>query len=456
MEEDLKNIFDQFRNNFKTKTNDSSAHGWTVLKGYLLLETDRNYKNIDQKVNGPDADGQNIQQFMSESPWGWDGVFNQVMENINNDEELQGGTLNFDESGDACSGTHKAGAARQYLGRLGKVDMGQVGVLSSYSKDNIWLLTGAELFLPQKWFESPELLKRWPKLRIPPQRTFVTKVEIAITQFDKAIEQNLCFKWTGGDGLYGRSMVFRRHIDDRGKLYMMSIPSDEQLWLGDPYDTENQNFIQQVSELVKQANFEPIKIRDAERGELIYEHAFIPVWTINKSAPVEQRQLRQEVLIIRKEPDKSYSYALTNAQLGQVSKQEMAIQRAERYFVERTIQDCKSELGWDELQARKYPAYMHSLAICAVALMFLARVKLRQRKEFTEPQTVQKQLGIERLPDLSLANVKELMRSVMPLPQLTKEQTREKIIQTLFNRSQSTASRRRKQKKRKKNKSKNS
>jgi len=97
---------------------------------------------------------------------------------------------------------------------------------------------------------------------------------------------------------------------------------------------------------------------------------------------------------------------------------------------------------------------MHTLAICAVALNFLANVKLNQRKEFAKTDVVQQELGIGRLPDLSLANVKELMRSVMPLPELTKEQARNKIVQTLFNRSQSTASRRRKQKKRKKNKSK--
>jgi len=455
MEEGLKELFDQFRNNFKTKTNDSSAHGWTVLKGYLLLETNRNYKNIDQKVNGPNADGQNIQQFMSESPWKWDGVFNQVISNINTNSELTQGTLNFDESGDHCSGTHKAGAGRQYLGRLGKVDMGQVGVLSSYSKENVWLLTGAELFLPQKWFDYPELRARWKRLRIPEERIFSTKVELAIGLFDNAMAQQLAFKWTGGDTLYGRSMVFRRHIDNHGKLYMMSIPKDERLWLTNPFDTENESLVQEVSTLVDNANFESIKIRDAERGELTYEHAFIPVWTVNKSATVQKRQARQELLLIRKEPDKSYSYALTNAQLAKVSKKEIAVQRAERYFVERTIQDCKSELGWDELQAQKYPAYMHTLAICAVALNFLANVKLNQRKEFAQTDVVQQELGIERLPDLSLANVKELMRSVMPLPELTKEQARNKIVQTLFNRSQSTASRRRKQKKRKKNKSKN-
>ena len=57
MEEELKSLFNHYRSNFKTKTRDSSAHGWTVLKGYLLLETNRTYQNIDRKVNGIDADG---------------------------------------------------------------------------------------------------------------------------------------------------------------------------------------------------------------------------------------------------------------------------------------------------------------------------------------------------------------------------------------------------------------
>lgn len=450
MEEELKEVFDRHRTNFKTKTRDSSQHGWTVLKGYLLLETDRNYKNIDQKVNGIDADGQNIQQFMSDSPWTWEGVFQQVHTDIKDIAELHNGTLNFDESGDACSGTHKAGASRQYIGRLGKVELGQVGVLSSYSKGNLWLLTGAELFLPQKWFEQTDLRKKWKRLKIPEERIFSTKVELAIELFDKAITQQLPFKWAGADTLYGRSITFRRHIADQGKCYMMSIPKDEHVWLSNPLDEENEPTSIRVEQLVEKASFESITVRHAERGQLVYEHAFIPVWTINKNDTVQAREVRMELLILRKEPDQSMSYALTNATLQTVSKQELAIQRAERYFVERTIQDCKSELGWDELQALKYPSYMHTLAICAVALVFLANVKRKQRKAYTDPKIVEEELGIERLPDLSLANVKELMRSVMPLPSLSKKQARQKIIQTLFDRSRSTASRRRKQKKRRK------
>lgn len=450
MSQTLKEVFDRYRSNFKTKTRDSSEHGWTVLKGYLLLESERNYTNIDQKVNGVEADGQTIQQFMSDSPWSWQGVFEQVTKDINSSVPIvigiPGGTLHFDESGDECSGPHKAGAARQYLGRPGKVDMGQVGVLSSYSKDGVWLLTGAELYLPQTWFEDPAKIAQWKPLGIPQDREFATKIAIARGLFDQAIEQKLNFEWTGGDTLYGRDIGFRRHIASYDKYYMMCIPNDELVWLDNPLVADKESVAKHVSELGAQAGFEPIHIRDAERGSLVYEYAFVPVWTVNKGAPVAKRQATTELLVVRKEPDGSTSYALTNANLQTVSKHTIAVQRAERYFIERTIQDSKSELGWDELQARKYPAYMHSLAICALALVFLAQVKLAQRPLYEKPEKVKRETGLNRLPDISLANVKELMRSVMPMPQLSKKQARQKVIQTLFDRTLSTASRVRKQK----------
>lgn len=398
MGSELKKTFDRYRQNFKTKTHDSSAHGWTVLKGYLLLEGKRAYKNMDQKVNGPEADGQKIQHFMSDPPWPWEGVFRQAHQDINAEPRLAGGTVNIDESGDECSGTHKAGASRQYIGREGKVDLGQVGVLSSYSKDGSWLLTGAELYLPEKWFSDEELLGRWERLKIPRERGFATKIDLARELFDEALTGKLAFNWVGGDTFYGRGTHLRRYISDKGKHYLMSVPKDEQVWLGEPFDTDNQPLVQSVAAIAACAGFEKVAVRDAERGILEYEHAFVPVWSVNKGDPVGQRQARQEMLVLRKEADGSTSYALSNA-LG-ASKKELAGQRAERYFVERTIQDCKSELGWDELQALKYPAYMHTLAICSVALVFMAKVKLDQRSHYAVPEEVQREFGFETLPPI--------------------------------------------------------
>jgi SRSO17 transposase len=412
----------------------------------MEMDSGRTYRGIEQTIEGADRDGQNTQHFMSDSPWSSQAVFEQVHQDIKSRPWLEGGSLHFDESADECSGGHKAGAARQYLGRFGKVDTGQVGVLSTYSKDGYWLLVGAELYLPENWFKDPNLVKEWKRLHIPAEREFQTKVEIARGLFDQAINAALPFEWTTADSFYGRSFEFRRHVDGQGKKYLMCVPQDEFVWLGHPWENSAGTGCP-VRDLVAKAVFEPIKVRDCERGDLIYEHAFVPVWSVNSQAPVEQRMACQELLLIRKEPDGTHSYALSNATLESASKQSLAEQRAEHYFVERTIQDSKSELGWDELQALKYRAYMHSLAICAIALIYMADVKHQQRQHFTPQDQLMAEVGVNRLPDLSLANVKELIRSVMPLPSLTKEQATEKVITTLFLRTKDTASKIRKAKK---------
>jgi len=51
--------------------------------------------------------------------------------------------LTLDESGDECAGEKKAGAARQYLGREGKVDLGQVGVGLGYYAADVWAMVDA-------------------------------------------------------------------------------------------------------------------------------------------------------------------------------------------------------------------------------------------------------------------------------------------------------------------------
>lgn len=439
----LEQTFTRFRTCFLTKTRDASDKAWTVLRGYLEMDSGRTFRGIEQTVEGPARDGQNIQHFMSDSPWSAQAVFEQIHRDIMDRPWLAGGGLHFDESADECSGGHKAGAARQYLGRQGKVDMGQVGVFSTYSKDGYWLLLGAELYLPENWFKEPRLLKEWGHLHIPPERVFQTKVEIARDLFDQALQAGLPFEWTTADSFYGRSFEFRRHVDEQGKKYLVGIPQDELLWLEHPWECAT-SIGYRAKDLAGKATFKRFKVRDSERGDLTYEYAFVPVWTVNSQAPVAGRIARQELLVIRKEPDGSHSFALSNASLQSNPEQLLAEQRAEHYFVERTIQDSKSELGWDELQALKYRAYLHTLAICAIALMYMADVKHQQRENFVPQGQLMAEVGVNRLPDLSLANVKELIRTVMPLPSLTKEQATQKVITTLYLRTKDTASKIRK------------
>jgi SRSO17 transposase len=54
--------------------------------------------------------------------------------------------------------------ARQWNGRLGKVDNAQVGVFAALSDGNGGTLIDARLYLPESWCEDPE---RCRKAKIP-------------------------------------------------------------------------------------------------------------------------------------------------------------------------------------------------------------------------------------------------------------------------------------------------
>lgn len=113
----------------------------------------------------------------------------------------------------------------------------------------------------------------------------------------------------------------------------------------------------------------------------------------------------------------------------------------QRDFTERTFEDAKTEMGWDEFQAQKYRAWEHHLALTGLALWFVAPTKLEGAQAYTRDPDLAHQLEVEVLPALSTANVRELLKAVLPVPQLTPQQATELVITHLVNRTRSTSSR---------------
>lgn len=450
----LRRTWERFHLCFRTKTRDTSENAFVYLRGALTLETKRNFVNIERRVVSLEKDGQSLQQFMSDSPWSAHAVFDQIQAEIQQRPELASGMLTLDESGKKCAGDQKAGAGRQYLGREGKVDLGQVGVVGGYFKDGHWTMVDAELYLPEHWFdaEHAELRQRW---HIPPERSFMTKTELALQLIERAQANGLPFEVVGGDSLYGRDRQFRADLDARNVLYMADIPSDTLVYLEKPVvgvpDTPpgkkgppftqprvlNDSQPVEVSVLANHPDFElqPVTIRYAERGLLTYDCAARRVWTLTPALAV-----RQEWLFIRREPDDTFSFSLSNAPADTLLSQ-LAVWRCQRYFAERIFQDAKSEAGWDELVARKYRAWIHHTALDALALWFVAETKLDWAQAHPRDPALRSQLELEILPALSMANVRELLRAVMPLNQLSPEEATRLVVKHLVNRSRSTRSR---------------
>ena len=119
----------------------------------------------------------------------------------------------------------------------------------------------------------------------------------------------------------------------------------------------------------------------------------------------------------------------------------MAWRKSHRYFIERSNQDAKSELGWDEFQAIKYRAWQHQLALTILASWFITKTKLDWTRRYQHDPQLLAHYEIEVFPVLSMANIRELLRAAMPLPQLSPVQAALLVIEHLDNRIRSRKSR---------------
>jgi SRSO17 transposase len=430
------------------------------MRGQMTMQSDRTFAGIAGSMEG--ADGQAMQHFMSQSPWSGAGVWAQIREEVRQTPALQRGSLLIlDESADEKAGGGSVGSSRQHNGRMGKVDECQVAVILGYANWKVhpwalWAMVDAELFVPQEWF-SDDFAALRQKVGVPVARqTFESKPELGLKMIRRARAEQLPFEAVLCDDLYGRSNKLRAALDGDGVLYMADVPANlrvylEQPILGIPEAKPGRKgpkpqraqvlngvcsySVRQVAQLAD-THWQGVRIRTHERGVLEDQFAARRVWTWDR----EQGGTRQEWLVMRVERNGDHTYAFSNAPQD-ASLQCLAEWLCGRYFVERVIQDAKDEQGWDEFQAQKYLAWEHHTALTACALWFIATTKLSWAAECQRDPGLVQQLEVQVLPALSTANVREMLRAVMPLPQLSLEEAQAQVVRHLVNRSRSTASR---------------
>ncbi len=454
----LKGTWRRYRDCFRTQTRDSGEHAWTYLRGLLEMKTGRNYANVARRVNGLRDDGQALQQFMSDSPWEAQAVIRQVQGEMAATPGLQrGGMLLLDESADEKAGPKSAGAGRQHNGRLGKIELSQVGVFLAFYKEEVWSWVDGELFLPEHWF-SPEMASERKRVGVPEERRFATKVELGWQMIQRVRAGGLPFEGVAWDDLYGRNQWLRGEMDHAGILYMAEVPENTQVYLqkpdfGLPEHEPGQagrfhtcpkvlsdDVPVEARQLIgsPQMSFRRYAVRSTERGLLNDRFAMRRIWT------VRGEELAEEWLVIRFEDEQRYTYALSNAPAS-TSLERLAQLKCTRHFVERSIQDAKSEIGWDELQAQKFRAWEHHLAMTILASWFIAQTKLDWTEKYERDPQLAQEFELKALPTLSVANVRELLIASMPLPDLSPDQAAQLVVRHLVNRSRSTRSRHRSQ-----------
>lgn len=352
---------------------------------------------------------------------------------------MAGGVLLLDESGEEKAGSSSAGAARQYNGRRKQVHTCQMGVYLAYAVGTIWTWVDGELYLPRKWFGAAHAQRR-QKAEIPAERRFQTKSELGWQMIERAQAAGLPFVAVAFDSGYGREAAFRDRCRAAGLEYYGDVRSDALVYMHNPRTAPSLNRRQQwslpVKDLAEDAAtvWQTMVLRPTARGILTADFARFPVWTLR-----DDGRALAETLLLRRD-GAHFSYTLSNAP-PETPLEVLAWRRSQRYFVERSIQDAKSELGFDEFQALKLRAWEHHLALTILASWFIASTRLDWELEHPRDPTLLAEYEHDLLPALSVANVRELLRASLPLPQLSPQEAARLVVKHLDNRTRSRKSR---------------
>jgi SRSO17 transposase len=354
---------------FNISARDVSPQAHLYVAGLLTRCPRKNVERICEEM--PGAKFENVQYFLSESPWKCAPLWKWVASRAS--KSMDGGAdsmLLIDESCFTKKGVKSAGVARQYNGRLGKVDNCQVGVFSALSHGERSVLTGARLYLPEEWVKNPD---RCQEAGIPlEERKFRTKPQLAWELIEQADADGIPFDWVGMDAVYGRDQSLLLRIAGMGKKFVADVNHDQLVWISEPQSQERPVKVSadgavRVDTLWKAGNSDArkVKLRDGENGRvrIRFWAQRVWIWPSTSEIPIAVW------LAVTERADGTVKYSLTNA-AETTEWTELARRQGQRYFVERAFEDGKSELGMGEYQARRWLAWHHHMVLVAVAMVF--------------------------------------------------------------------------------------
>jgi len=381
--------------------------------------TRKNMDRMEEVV--PGSKSRSLQQFLTHSKWDALAVIDHVASEVDRligDRQRTG--LLIDESSFAKQGPMSVGVSRQWLGRQGKVDNGQVAVFGVLAKDRLAVPVDVKLYLPQKWTDDPQ---RCQKTGIPEvERDFRTKEQLALKIVSRARENSLRYVWVGADAGYGKGPGFCIELDRMGESFVVDLHSDFPVYLQDPKpyipgrkDKPGRNFTRlrtdaaslEANTVVDRLNLgdQPVlKLRDTTRGSLKVRALRIPVYVWDGQSSQANRFFLLATQTVGATGQTKIS--LCNAP-ETMALETIAWRQLQRFWVERAFEDAKSECGMADYQVRKWRAWHHHMALVMMAMLFMLSEKIRHKDTY---------------PLLSCSDIEELLSRFLPRRDVNKSE----------------------------------
>jgi SRSO17 transposase len=321
-------------------------------------------------------DRKQLQQFIGESPWEHTPLINELTRQIGAQIGEPDGVIVFDPSAFAKKGTKSVGVARQWSGRLGKVDSCQVGVYLGYVSSREHALSNTRLYLPQEWTQDR---KRCRAAGVPKTVKFQTRHDQALEMLDES-GPLLPHSWIAGDDEMGRCGPFREALRTRGERYLLAVPSNTLVRDGEvsPPKYSGRGRHPQVPwqrvdawrASQPETAWTTLDVRDGEQGPLVTEVIKRRVQARTPTGGTGP----EEVLFITREQQSDgtykHDYYLSNADAATPLKEFARVAKAE-HRIEECFQRAKSEAGLGDYQVRNWIGWQHHQTLSLIAAWFL-------------------------------------------------------------------------------------
>jgi SRSO17 transposase len=321
-----------------------------------------------------------IQFFVGAGQWDDEAVMAELRQHVREELVEPAGVVVIDPSAFPKKGTESCGVARQWCGRLGKVDNCQVGVFLAYAAEAGYAPLDRRLYLPKGWADDEA---RREKCHVPPEIRFQEKWQIALELLDRSLP-GLSHGWITGDDEFGRPADFRAALRLREERYVLDVPCNTAV-----RDLERRRPPRRKAGVGRrrevpfqradawaasqpETRWERITVRGGEKGPLV-----VDAMTVRVRAKQDGRIGPEErLVVIRPVGESRVDSALTNAG-PEVPLAELVRVQRQRHRIEEVFEAGDGEAGLDHYEVRSWVGWHHHMTLSLVALWFLCLERRR-------------------------------------------------------------------------------
>jgi SRSO17 transposase len=371
------------------------AHwGYQYLQGLMLPIERKSIEPMALTLDGGNV--QAMQQFIGQGQWQDEALLHKHWALVDETLGEADGVCIVDGSDFPKQGEHSVGVARQWCGRLGKVDNCQAGVFAAYASRKGYTLLDRRLYLPEEWFDAAHR-ERWQRCGIPEDTPFTTKPALALEMLRALVTADTPrFRWVTCDEAFGREPTFLDGVAALARWYLAEVPHDTRLWLqrpatavpawagrgrrprkarlvpGEPAPQR----VDQLAAAIPVTEWQPYLIQEGSKGPLVAEFAFqrgvavragLPgpdVWIVFRRTWGDNPEL------------KGY---LSNAPMHTPVTVLVRV-AGMRWPIETAFEESKGGLGLDHYEVRTWLGWHHHMTLCLLAHHFLVRARTRLKK----------------------------------------------------------------------------